>query len=159
MSSMDLATIRDRGTRLAGTLTLTQKVLLGVVVVASGIGLYLFAGWVTKPDYTTLFSNLDPEDASGITLLIDMPGVPKDRLELKVEGDSLLVEGNAQPQTPPELEPIYAEVRVARFSRHFTLTRELDTTKIDANLKDGVLKLRIPKQEHVKPKRIAVNAG
>ena len=99
------------------------------------------------------------EDASGITLLIDMPGVPKDKLELKVEGDSLLVEGNAQPQTPPELEPIYAEVRVARFSRHFTLTRELDTTKIDANLKDGVLKLRIPKQEHVKPKRIAVNAG
>ena len=99
------------------------------------------------------------EDASGITLLIDMPGVPKDRLELKVEGDSLVVEGNAQPQTPPELEPIYAEVRVARFSRHFTLTRELDTTKIDANLKDGVLKLRIPKQEHVKPKRIAVNAG
>ena len=99
------------------------------------------------------------EDASGITLLIDMPGVPKDKLELKVEGDSLLVEGNAQPQTPPELEPIYAEVRVARFSRHFTLTRELDTTKIDANLKDGVLTLRIPKQAHAQPRRIEVRSS
>jgi HSP20 family molecular chaperone IbpA len=99
------------------------------------------------------------EDESGITLLADLPGVPRDRLELKVEGDTLLVEGTVQPHTPEGLEPVYAEVRVPRFRRSFTLSRELDTQRVDANLKDGVLTLRIPKAEHAQPRRIAVQAG
>lgn len=99
------------------------------------------------------------EDASGITLLADMPGVPKEQLELKVEGDALLIEGGVQARTPDGLEAIYAEVRVPRYRRSFTLSRELDSTRIEANLKDGVLNLRIPKQAHAQPRRIAVTAG
>lgn len=99
------------------------------------------------------------EDASGITLLADMPGVPKEQLELKVEGETLLIEGGVQPRTPDGLEAIYAEVRVPRYRRSFTLSRELDTTRIEANLKDGVLSLRIPKQAHAQPRRITVTAG
>ncbi|WP_083748939.1 Hsp20/alpha crystallin family protein [Pelomonas sp. KK5] len=99
------------------------------------------------------------EDETGITLLADMPGVPRDQLELHVEGDTLLIEGRVQPQTPNGLEAIYAELRVPRWRRSFTLSRELDTSRIDANLKDGVLTLRIPKQAHAQPRRIAVNAG
>lgn len=99
------------------------------------------------------------EDASGITLLADLPGVPRDKLELKVEGDTLHVEGTVQPQTPEGLEALYAEVRVPRYRRSFTLSRELDTERIEANMKDGVLKLRIPKQEHAQPRRITVQAG
>ncbi|WP_083749158.1 Hsp20/alpha crystallin family protein [Pelomonas sp. KK5] len=99
------------------------------------------------------------EDETGITLLADMPGVPRDQLELHVEGDTLLIEGRVQPQTPNGLEAIYAELRVPRWRRSFTLSRELDTAKIEANLKDGVLTLRIPKQAHAQPRRIAVNAG
>jgi HSP20 family molecular chaperone IbpA len=99
------------------------------------------------------------EDASGITLLADMPGVPKDLLELKVEGESLLIEGSVWPRTPDGMEAIYAEVRVPRYRRSFALSRELDTTRIEANLKDGVLSLRIPKQAHAQPRRIAVTAG
>ena len=99
------------------------------------------------------------EDDSGITLLADLPGVPRDKLELKVEGDTLLVEGTVQPLTPDGLEAVYAEVRVPRFRRSFTLSRELDTQRIDANLKDGVLTLRIPKQAHAQPRRIDVQAG
>jgi HSP20 family protein len=99
------------------------------------------------------------EDASGITLLADLPGVPKDRLEIKVEGDTLWIEGSVQPMTPEGLEAVYAEVRVPRFRRHFTLSRELDAAKVNANLKDGVLTLRIPKQEHAQPRRISVQAG
>lgn len=99
------------------------------------------------------------EDASGITLLADMPGVPKEQLELKVEGDALLIEGGVQARTPDGLEAIYAEVRVPRYRRSFSLSRELDTTRIEANLKDGVLNLRIPKQAHAQPRRIAVTAG
>jgi HSP20 family protein len=99
------------------------------------------------------------EDAAGITLLADMPGVPKDQLELKVEGDALLIEGSVQARTPDGLEAVYAEVRVPRYRRSFTLSRELDTARITANLKDGVLTLRIPKQEHAQPRRISVTAG
>ena len=99
------------------------------------------------------------EDASGITLLADMPGVTKDNLELKVEGEALLIEGGMQQRTPEGLEAIYAEVRVPRYRRSFTLSRELDTTRIEASLKDGVLNLRIPKQAHAQPRRITVHAG
>jgi len=99
------------------------------------------------------------EDASGITLLADMPGVPKDLLELKVEGDALLIEGGVRPRTPDGMEAVYAEVRVPRYRRSFTLSRELDTTRIEANLKNGVLNLRIPKQAHAQPRRINVTTG
>jgi HSP20 family protein len=99
------------------------------------------------------------EDDSGITLLADLPGVPKERLELKVEGDTLLVEGVVATPMPPQLQSIYAEVRVPRYRRTFTLSRELDGARIEANLKDGVLNLRIPKQEHARPRRIEVRAG
>jgi HSP20 family molecular chaperone IbpA len=96
------------------------------------------------------------EDASGITLLADMPGVPREQLELRVEGEALLIEGGVQTRTPEGLQAIYAEVRVPRYRRSFTLSRELDTNRIEANLKDGVLRLRIPKQAHAQPRRIAV---
>lgn len=99
------------------------------------------------------------EDAVGITLLADMPSVPREQLELKIEGDALLIEGGVQPLTPEGLEAVYAEVRVPRYRRSFTLNRELDTARIEANLKDGVLTLRIPKQAHAQPRRIAVSAG
>lgn len=99
------------------------------------------------------------EDETGITLLADLPGVPREHLELKVEGDTLLVEGVVATPMPHELKSVYAEVRVPRYRRSFTLSRELDTGRIEANLKDGVLNLRIPKQEHARPRRIDVRAG
>ena len=99
------------------------------------------------------------EDAAGITGLADLPGVRKDQLDRKVEGDALLIEGTVQPFTPEGLEALYAEVRVPRYRRSFTLSRELDTARIEAYLKDGVLTLRIPKQSYAQPRRIAVTAG
>jgi HSP20 family molecular chaperone IbpA len=99
------------------------------------------------------------EDESGITLVADLPGVPREALELKVEGDTLLVEGVVATPMSQQLQSVYAEVRVPRYRRTFTLSRELDATRIEANLKDGVLKLRIPKQAHARPRRIEVRAG
>jgi HSP20 family molecular chaperone IbpA len=61
--------------------------------------------------------------------------------------------------TPQALEATYAEVRVPRYQRTFTLSRELDAGRIEASLKDGVLKLRIPKQEEAQPRRITVNVA
>ncbi|HSI60395.1 MAG TPA: Hsp20/alpha crystallin family protein [Ideonella sp.] len=99
------------------------------------------------------------EDDTGITLLADLPGVPREQLELKVEGDTLLIEAAIATPAPERLEAVYAEVRLPRYRRAFTLSRELDTGRIEANLKDGVLKLRIPKQAHAQPQRIAVQVG
>lgn len=99
------------------------------------------------------------EDAAGITLLADMPGVSKDRLDLKLDGDNLSVEGSVELDAPAEMRALWAEVNVPRFRRTFTLSRELDAGRIDANLKDGVLTLRVPKLAHAQPRRIEVTAG
>jgi HSP20 family protein len=99
------------------------------------------------------------EDDGGITLLADLPGVSKDTLDLQVDGDALTIEGTVRGTTPQDLQPLYAEVRVPRYRRSFTLSRELDTTRIEANLKDGVLQLRIPKQAHAQPRRIEVSVA
>lgn len=99
------------------------------------------------------------EDDTGITLLADLPGVAREQLELRVEGDTLHLEGAVGALAPGDLEAVYAEVRLPRYRRAFTLSRELDASRIEAQLKDGVLTLRIPKQAHAQPRRIEVTAG
>lgn len=99
------------------------------------------------------------EDDSGITLLADMPGVSKESLEIKVENDALSIEGAITAATPQALEATYAEVRIPRYRRSFTLSRELDAGHIEAQLKDGVLKVRIPKHEQARPQRISVKVS
>jgi HSP20 family molecular chaperone IbpA len=96
------------------------------------------------------------EDAHGITLYADLPGVPKDRLNLRVEADTLTIEGQVALDLPEGLEATHAEMSVPRYRRVFTLSKELDSTKTDAEFNHGVLKLRIPKAEHAQPRRIQV---
>ena len=99
------------------------------------------------------------EDAAGITLYADLPGVSKDRLNLQVDGDTLTIEGDMNLEMPAGMEATHAEVSLPRFRRLFTLSKELDTGKLQAELKQGVLKLRIQKAEHAKPRRIEAQAG
>ena len=99
------------------------------------------------------------EDAGGITLLADMPGVTKAGLDVRLDGESLSIEGRVELDLPAEMRALWAEVSVPRFLRKFTLSRELDGSRIEANLKDGVLTLRVPKQAHAQPRRIEVTAA
>ncbi len=99
------------------------------------------------------------EDDTGITLMADLPGVPKDKLSLRVEGDTLTIEGDISPPTPENMEAVYAELRLPRYRRAFTLSGELDTEKIAAQFRDGVLNLRIPKHAHAQPRRIEVKVA
>lgn len=99
------------------------------------------------------------EDETGITLIADLPGVSKERLGVKVNGDSLQIEGIVAVPGPQEMELVHAEITASCYRRSFTLSRELDASKIEAKLKDGVLKLRIPKAEEAKPRRIEITAG
>jgi HSP20 family molecular chaperone IbpA len=99
------------------------------------------------------------ENDIGIVLTADMPGVSKDRLAVKVDGDTLVIEGEAEVQVPEKLELLHSEIRVPFFRRSFTLSRELDPGKIDASLKDGVLRLHIPKAEEARPRRIEIKVA
>ena len=99
------------------------------------------------------------EDANGITLFADLPGVPKDKLSLQVETDTLTIEGEMSLETPEMMEATHAEVNVPRYRRVFSLSKELDTEKVAAEFNNGVLKLRIPKAEHAQPRRIEVKVA
>lgn len=99
------------------------------------------------------------EDETGITLTADLPGVSKERLGVKVNGDILLIEGDVSIPAPQDMELLYAEILASSYRRSFTLSRELDASKIEANLKDGVLKLRIPKAEEARPRKIEIKVG
>lgn len=99
------------------------------------------------------------EDATGLTLWADLPGVPRDKLRVQVEADTLTIEGEVSFAMPEGMEANYAEVSVPRFRRVFTLSKELDTGKVSAEIKHGVLTLRIPKAEHAQPRRIEVKVA
>ena len=99
------------------------------------------------------------EDANGITLYADLPGVPKDKLQLRVEGDQLSLDGEIALALPQGVQPQHAEVRLARYRRAFTLSKELDADKVSAEFTQGLLRVRIPKAAHAQPRKIAVNVA
>lgn len=99
------------------------------------------------------------EDSGGITLFADLPGVSREALDLHVDADTLTIEARLQIALPEGMEASHAEVGLQRWRRVFTLSKELDTTQIGAELANGVLRLRIPKTEQAQPRRIAVNAA
>ena len=99
------------------------------------------------------------EDAEGIVVKADLPGVSRDGLSVGVEGETLTIEGSVSLGEPAKLRDVYAEVRVARYRRSFVLGRDLDTENIAASLKNGVLQLRIPKLEAAKPRRVPVKVA
>jgi HSP20 family molecular chaperone IbpA len=99
------------------------------------------------------------EDATGITLYADLPGVGKEQLNLRVEADTLTIEGEVALNAPEGLQPSHAEVQVPRYRRVFTLSKELDPDKIAAELTHGVLKLRIPKAEHAQPRKVQIRVS
>lgn len=99
------------------------------------------------------------EDASGITLLADLPGVSKDKLNLQLERDSLTIEGELALDTPQAMASSHAEVRVPRYRRVFTLSRDLDGAHASAEFKHGVLTLRIPKAAHAQPRKIEIRTA
>lgn len=96
------------------------------------------------------------EDAEGITLKADLPGVARNDLAISVEGDTLTIEGHVRLGEATGMQSVYAEVRVDRYRRSFMLSRDLDTSRVDAQLRNGVLTLKVPKREQAKPRRIEV---
>ena len=99
------------------------------------------------------------EDADGISIVLDMPGVTKERLTVKADRNELVIEGEAAIDMPQGMEAAYAEVRSAHYRRSFVLTNELDTGSVEASMKDGVLSIRVRKRAELKPRQIEVQAA
>jgi len=99
------------------------------------------------------------ENAQGITVQVDMPGVSKDGLSIQADRNSLVIEGNAVIDVPAAMEAIHADVQATRYRRSFALSGELDAERIEATLKDGVLTLRIPKRAEFRPRKVEVRVG
>jgi HSP20 family protein len=92
--------------------------------------------------------------ADGLVVAVDLPGVPKDRVSVQVKNDVLTIEGRSS--HPLSGHPVYREFELANYFREFQLSDAVDTERITADLKNGVLLLRLPKPERAKPKQIAV---
>jgi HSP20 family protein len=99
------------------------------------------------------------EDSQGVTLWADLPGVTKDKLDVRVHDGNLSIEAEAVVATPANLLLQHAEVREPHFARTFTLSPDFDTSKIEASLQDGVLKLTIPRRDEARPRRIEVKTA
>ncbi len=96
------------------------------------------------------------ETEDQVILRLDMPGVAKDGVEVKVERDTLNIHGKAP--AAPAGTALYCEQRVGDFQRQFTLSEDLDRESIDAEMDAGVLTIRIGKAEQVKPRTIQIRS-
>jgi len=98
------------------------------------------------------------ESAEEVVLRCDMPGVKPPDVDVRFEKGELSLYGKVQPRpTPPQY--LTQEYGVGAFYRAFTIGPEIDAAKIAAEYRDGVLTVHLPKQERMKPKRIAVKTG
>jgi len=93
------------------------------------------------------------ETDTAFVLLADMPGVAPDGLEVIVERNTLRIRGRAEEKTG---EPEYQEFELGNYQSTFAITDDLDTERISAALRDGVLRVEIPKSERLRPKKIPV---
>lgn len=98
------------------------------------------------------------ENGDGLVVKADLPGVAKENLDVRVENGLLTI------QTRPARAnssgaPIYREYELANFFRQFELSDKVDQQKISADLKHGVLTLKLPRAEKVKPKQIDVKVA
>lgn len=106
---------------------------------------------------TSLSPSVDVfEDDFGITLYADLPGVPKDKLTLQVEANTLTIEGEVSLCLPAGVTITHTEMHSPRYRRVFTLSRELDCGKVDAEFNHGVLRLHIPLAEQANALRVEI---
>jgi HSP20 family protein len=96
------------------------------------------------------------ETSDGLTLAAELPGIRPDGLEVTVEDNVLVIRGRPDAEAPADGEVLLREFASGEFYRAFQLPADYDTSKIQATLKEGVLTLKLPKSERMKPRRIEV---
>ncbi len=99
------------------------------------------------------------ENEKELTLLADMPGVKTKDLDIDLRENVLTLTGEVESPEGPGERPVLKEYRTGRYVRQFTLSDTIDQSKINAELRDGVLRLVLPKAEKAVPRKITVKAG
>jgi HSP20 family protein len=99
----------------------------------------------------------ETEDA--LTVVLEMPGVDRDNINISVENGVLTVEGTINFGKYEGLQPVYSEYNVGPFRRSFRMSSRIDQDNINAEMSDGVITLVLPKVEEAKPRRIEVRTG
>lgn len=99
------------------------------------------------------------ETSDDIVLLADMPGVDEQSVEIKLDKDLLTIRGTVAEFKPEGLTPVFAEYETGGYERTFRISSEIDRERIGAAVKNGVLRLTLPKVAVAKPRKIAVRPG
>ena len=97
------------------------------------------------------------EDAHQIFVQAEMPGVSREKLTVQADRNGLLLEGDMEIDMPTGMAAVYADLQTTRYRRRFVLSSELETERIEAILKDGLLTVRIPKRVEFRTRKIKVN--
>lgn len=97
------------------------------------------------------------ESGDALTMAMEMPGVTRDNIDIKLEKRQLSVQGQIDFDNYADFKPVYTEYNVGHFSRNFTLSSEIDTENIKASVADGVLTLVLPKAKESQLRKIQVN--
>ena len=97
------------------------------------------------------------ETGDSITMAMEMPGVSKENIDIKLEKRQLSVQGQIDFENYEDYKPVYTEYNVGHFSRNFSLSSEIDTDNIKASVADGVLTLQLPKAKETQLRKIQVN--
>ncbi|MBU2511273.1 Hsp20/alpha crystallin family protein [bacterium] len=92
-----------------------------------------------------------------LLVYMDMPGVSKEKIRVKIEKNVLAIDGEIDSSPYSNLKPLYTEYNIGHFSRSFELSNEIDQNGINATMTDGVLLLTLPKAPDKQPKMISVN--
>ena len=96
------------------------------------------------------------ETDTALTVLMEMPGVRKDNLDVSLENDVLRVDGRIDFSNYEGMEPVYTEYNVGHYTRSFTLSNKIDQEKISAQLDDGVLTLTLPTAQEAQPRKLSL---
>lgn len=94
-----------------------------------------------------------------LTLLADMPGVTAENLTIDLRENTLTLIGEVEPVGGADEEGLLIEYETGKYHRQFSLSNVIDQSQINAKMKDGVLRLTLPKVEEAKPRQIEVKTG
>lgn len=111
-------------------------------------------GWAAAETYPR--TNLC-DTGDNLEVIAELPGVAKEDLNVKIQGNYLVIGGVRKSDIPEGYEVNRIERDTSNFSRSFTLPYEVDAKQVVATLKDGLLKMTLPKSEAAKPKQISIN--
>ena len=116
----------------------------------------------SKKEHTTPLKRYVPatdivETDNELLVYMDMPGVGKNNINVKLEKNVIRIEGTVDSKPYSDLKPLYSEYNIGNYSRQFELSNKIDQSKIEAKMEDGVLSLVLPKIPEMQPRSIQIN--